>query len=254
MPRGLPRQATSGERPDSAGSNRVTFGRPVARAADGSRYISAARRLTLIMLAAAILWCLAGIAGIQVFRVPTDSMQPTLQAGDRILVLRAWWAGELARGDVVVFDGRGSFLPGTPRTGLVAGQVLPFTSPGEAFYVKRVIGLPGDRVACCDDSGRLMVNGRAVAEPYLYPGDSASEDPFDVEVPSARLWVMGDHRSASTDSRAFLGRAGGGFVPRAGVVGRVIAVGYPPSRAGNLPDASAKVSTVSGTEPIGSTR
>ena len=156
------------------------------------------------------------------YTVPSASMAPTLRSGDRILVdrLTPRWRG-LQRGDVVVFDG------------------AAFGTADRA-YVKRVIGVGGDRVRCCDGRDRLTVNGRALAEPYLHRGDTSSQLRFDVEVPPGRLWVMGDHRSRSRDSRAYLGAPGGDAVAVDDVVGRVVAVTWPFPRAGGLPTYAAK--------------
>ena len=164
----------------------------------------------------------------QAFYIPSGSMQPTLEVGDRVLVSRlAYRFGDVQRGDVVVFDGRGSFAPVEPptsgslpaRVAQAIGRPLGITA-SERDYVKRVIGLPGDRVVCCT-SGRLTVNGAPLEEPYVMPGDAASNQPFDVLVPAGRLWVLGDHRSNSADSRAHLGDPGGGTVPLDRVVGEV---------------------------------
>ena len=106
----------------------------------------------------------------------------------------------MGRGDIVVFDGRGSFAPLNSGNGPVldflggVGHWLGL-SGSDTTYIKRVIGLPGDRVVCCDAGGRLTVNGQPVAEPYLYAGDAPSELKFSVIVPAGRLWLMGDHRS-----------------------------------------------------------
>jgi len=103
-------------------------------------------------------------------------------------------------------------------------------------YVKRVIGLAGDRVACCDAQGRLTVNGAALRESsYLYPGDRPSAESFSVTVPPGRLWVMGDHRGDSADSRYHPDDPGDGTIPDSAVVGRVFMVIWPPSQVRPLP-------------------
>jgi signal peptidase I len=159
------------------------------------------------------------------FSIPSGSMEQTLQVGDRILVDRlSYRFHDVRRGDIVVFDGTEAF----GRLG---------NGPGETDYVKRVIGLPGDHVVCCDEHGRITVNGTPLAETrYLYPGDDPSELKFDEIVPAGRLWLMGDHRSDSLDSRAHLGDPGGGMVPIDKVVGRVMGVVWPLNRLGGLPD------------------
>jgi signal peptidase I len=108
------------------------------------------------------------------------------------------------------------------------GQVVGFSPGDERDFVKRVIGVAGDHVVCCDAQGRITVNGHALDEQgYLHPGDPPSDQPFDVVVPDGKLWVMGDHRSASSDSRAHQGDPGGGFVPTDRVIGRAFAVVWP---------------------------
>ncbi|HQH89322.1 MAG TPA: signal peptidase I, partial [Dermatophilaceae bacterium] len=104
-------------------------------------------------------------------------------------------------------------------------------------YVKRVVGVPGDHVVCCDVDGRLTINGVAVNEPYLYPGNPPSTTRFDVTVPAGKIWVMGDHRSASADSRSQMGKPGGGMVPLDDVVGRAWVRYWPLDRLGSLTPA-----------------
>jgi signal peptidase I len=115
------------------------------------------------------------------------------------------------------------------------GQSFGLVTPDSTDFIKRVIGVGGDRVTCCDTDGRITVNGVPLLEDYLYPGDAPSLQPFDVEVPEGMLWVMGDHRSASADSRSHLGSPGGGFIPEDAVVGRAMNVVWPLSRLSSIP-------------------
>jgi signal peptidase I len=129
------------------------------------------------------------------------------------------------------------------------GRTIGLAPPDERDFVKRVIGVPGDRVRCCDAQGRVTVNGAALDETsYLYPGNAASEVSFDVVVPPGKLWVMGDHRAASSDSRAHLGDPGGGFVPEDRVIGRAFAVVWPLSNRQilSVPDTFAAVPAPTG--------
>jgi len=185
---------------------------------------------------------------VQPFLIPSSSMTPTLEVGDRVLVNKlAYRIGNSpGRGDVVVFDGRESFVneegsDGNPATGLVrkAGAAVGLMKPAETDYVKRVIGVGGDRVRCCDKRGRIEVNGVALDEGYLHEGDDPSAVPFDIDVPHGRLWVMGDHRSDSSDSRDHLGDPGGGTVPVDRVIGRADGIGWPAKRWGPVPNAEA---------------
>lgn len=147
-------------------------------------------------------------------------MKPTLESGERVVVLRPTIDRPLRRGDVVVVDVRGTFVPGHPTVGPLAGSLLART-PDDALLVKRLVGAPGDRVSCCAEDGRLMLNGTPLDEPYLAEGMRASRDAFDVVVPEDRWWLMGDNRAVSDDSRSHLGSPGGGTVSTAVVVGRV---------------------------------
>ncbi|WP_426404327.1 signal peptidase I [Streptomyces sp. R-07] len=188
---------------------------------------------------------------IQPFLIPSGSMEPTLQVGDRILVnkLAYRFGSEPARGDVVVFDGTGSFVreqpQGNPVTGLLhdGAAALGLAEPDETDFVKRVVGTGGDRVVCCDKDGRLTVNGVPVEETYVMLGDRPSSVPFDIVVPQDRLWVMGDHRSQSSDSRDHLGNPGGGMVPVDKVIGRADWIAWPFGRWSTVAgtDAFARV-------------
>lgn len=182
---------------------------------------------------------------MQAFYIPSGSMEDTLQVGDRVLVNKVVYRlRDIHRGDVIVFDGRDSFTPEIvvepPSNPVVrglrwVGGVFGFGPPSEHDFIKRVVGIPGDRVACCDKQGRITVNGVPLDEKdYLFPGDKPSDTPFDIEVPANRLWVMGDHRSASSDSRAHLGEPGGGTVPQEKVVGRAFVIIWPLSDWGTL--------------------
>jgi signal peptidase I len=120
---------------------------------------------------------------------------------------------------------------------------------GHADYIKRVVGVGGDHVVCCDKEGRLQVNGRSVDEStFLYPGDSPSTVPFDVVVPDGALFVLGDHRSDSSDSRDHLGSPGGGMIPVSDVIGRADWIVWPFGRLTRLhrPTAYARVPAAEG--------
>ena len=181
---------------------------------------------------------------VKPFSIPSGSMENTLQVSDRVLVNRAVYkVRDIERGDVIVFDGSGSFVPPQlapdrdPITGALVwvAQSFGLVAPDSTDFIKRVIGTGGDRVTCCDAQGQLTVNGAPLVEDYLFPGDAPSLQPFDVEVPDGMLWVMGDHRSASADSRSHMGDPGGGFVPESSVVGRATTVVWPISRIQNIP-------------------
>jgi signal peptidase I len=169
--------------------------------------------------------------------VPSASMEPTIQPGQHILVDKLSGGSSIHRGDVVVFDGLDSFSR---------------SSNGD--IVKRVIGVSGDHVVCCNSAGKITVNGFALDETYVLPGDVPSTVRFDVIVPEGHLWVMGDDRSDSFDSRYLLGQPGGGMVPVARVVGRVEAIAWPLSAAHRLstPTTFAHV-PASAAAPDGST-
>jgi signal peptidase I len=217
---------------DSPGHRRGVLARLRGRGSDWSP-----SRLLVTLLTAGLLVGLVRVFVVQTFVIPSGSMEPGLQVGDRVVVSRLDYRfGPVHRGDVVVFDGDGVFAPADPPSSLLArlgrDVARALGSPaGETDFVKRVLGVAGDRVACCDDQGRITVNGRPLDEPYVYPGDEPSSVTFDQVVPPGKLWMMGDHRSSSADSRDHLGDPGGGMVPVDRVIGRVVAVWWPWDRA-----------------------
>ncbi|MEO5743237.1 MAG: signal peptidase I [Terracoccus sp.] len=177
------------------------------------------------------------------FAIPSGSMEDTLLVGDRILVTRATDPTDLRRGDIVVFDASRAFhLKAVDRgaLGSLVGAVESLIGQGqETDYVKRLIGLPGDRVRCCAVDGRLEVNGSPLAEPYLKPGGEPSLTRFDVTLPPDRFWVMGDNRGDSADSRSHLGDPGGGTLPGDDIIGKVWVRYWPLDRLGSLDQSPA---------------
>ncbi|MFF3848410.1 signal peptidase I [Streptomyces sp. NPDC002328] len=183
-------------------------------------------RISLTLLACLLFSLFLNAFVAQPFQIPSGSMETGLRIGDRVLVnkLAYRFGAEPRRGDVVVFDGTGYF--------------------GHADYIKRVVGVGRDHVVCCDKDGRIQVNGRPVDEStFLYPGDSPSTVRFDVVVPEGALFVLGDHRSASSDSRDHLGSPGGGMIPVGEVIGRADWIVWPSAHLARLhrPSAYARV-------------
>lgn len=179
------------------------------------------------------------------FVIPSGSMENTLLVGDRILVTRTTDPTDLRRGDIVVFDASRAFrLKAVDRgaLGSLVGAVESLVGQGqETDYVKRLIGLPGDRVRCCAADGRLEVNGAPLAEPYLKPGEQPSLTTFDVTLAPGRFWVMGDNRADSADSRSHLGDPGGGTLPGDDIIGKVWVRYWPLDRLGSLDQSPAAV-------------
>jgi signal peptidase I len=232
-----------------AGAGRARPARRVRRGVSG-----VLRETVLVLGSALILSLLIKTFLAQAFFIPSASMQDTLIEGDRVVVSKLTpGVFDLDRGDVVVFKDPGGWLgyPGAPQPEsrrAVLNEVLTYVGllPPDAgeHLIKRLIGLPGDRVACCDDDGRLTVNGTAINEPYLKPGSVPSESQFDVLVPAQRLWMMGDNRQNSQDSRAHLGEPGGGMVPVDDVVGKAFVVMWPLDRFTVLRDPAAVFAAV----------
>jgi signal peptidase I len=179
---------------------------------------------------------------VQAFFIPSESMQNTLLVGDRVLVNKfsARFGGDVQRGQVIVFRDPGGWLgenqddttgnPIVKKLKDVFSFVGLLPSQSEKDLIKRVIGVPGDKVVCCDSQGHITVNGVPLDEPYLYPGDKPSDRQFSITVPPNRLWVMGDHRSDSADSRSHMGGPGNGTIPSENVVGRAFVTVWPFNR------------------------
>ncbi|HEX9065616.1 MAG TPA: signal peptidase I [Streptosporangiaceae bacterium] len=202
---------------------------------------------------------------VQPFFIPSSSMENTLLVGDKVLVNKlVYRVRPISRGDVVVFDGAGSWLPPTASSppahngiarlyddtlGALFSSIrgLFGSPPGQTDYIKRVIGLPGDHVKCCNSQGQITVNGVPLHESsYVIPGARPSQGAFNVVVPPGRLWVMGDNRPESADSRLHdckytytpptcVPYDRSGTIPESDVIGRAFMIVWPPSRFRILP-------------------
>ncbi len=182
---------------------------------------------------------------VQFFYIPSGSMENTLQIQDRVAVNKVpFISGSISRGDVVVFRDPANWLPepyentenkvvAKIKEGLVAVGVLP--NPAKQYLVKRVIGVAGDHIICCSN-GKLTINGTETNEPYIFAGNKPSDMDFNVTVPAGKIWVMGDHRGSSADSRYHQDDVNHGFVPLEKVTGRVFAIIWPLKHVGFVPN------------------
>jgi signal peptidase I len=174
---------------------------------------------------------------VQFFYIPSGSMENTLQINDRVAVNKVPFIGKsIKRGDVVVFRDPDNWLPepyvgdqnkfiAKIKDGFVAVGVLP--NPAKQYLVKRVIGVAGDKVECCSKDKKLMINGVEIDEPYIFAGNTASDTNFNVTVPAGKVWVMGDHRGASADSRFHQDDVNNGMVPTSKITGKVVGIIWP---------------------------
>ncbi|GEO92578.1 signal peptidase I [Kocuria flava] len=201
------------------------------------------REIVLVLLWAVLIAFVVKTLLVRGFYIPSGSMENTLQLNDRIFVnVVEPTVGPLERGDIVVFEDAKGWLPpqddgdgglsDTVYDALAFVGVLPDRT--DQHLIKRVIGVGGDRVVCCDASGRVTVNGHPLEEreAYLYPGAAPSDIPFEVVVPEDHYFVMGDHRNASADSRVHLGDAteDSAFIAHDEVVGTAFVIAWPLDR------------------------
>ena len=263
--------APAADRPDPAGSaaagpsdaerdqaepgpGKSEPGKADAKGSGRKRNRSFWRELPVLIVVALAIALLIKTFVVQAFFIPSSSMEDTLLIGDKVLVNKVvYHLRPIKAGDVIVFDGAGSWNPvpaaqppsSDPIVRLYHATLVPLfhsigglfgTAPGQTDYIKRVIGVPGDHVACCNAQGQVTVNGVALHEKgYLFPGAQPSEIRFSDTVPPGRLWVMGDNRLVSDDSRLHRDDPGSGTIPENKVIGRAFMIVWPPQRWRVLP-------------------
>ncbi|MET9932405.1 MULTISPECIES: signal peptidase I [unclassified Streptomyces] len=214
--------------------------RKLARKVKRRRQRSAIREIPILITVAVLIALVLKTFLVQAFVIPSGSMEQTIRISDRVVVdkLTPWFGSRPERGDVVVFKDPGGWLhedpvpPADDPVGIKqAKQALTFIgllpSADERDLIKRVVAVGGDTVRCCDADGRITVNGVPLDEPYLHPGNPPSTIPFEVKVPEGRIFVLGDHRSDSADSRFHLDEEDHGTVAEEQVVGRAVAIVWP---------------------------
>ncbi|MGW1159607.1 signal peptidase I [Streptomyces sp. NPDC002513] len=257
LPTGVRRAAVSGP----TGRSRAER-RKLQRKVKRKRRRSAVREIPLLVGVAVLIALVLKTFLVQAFVIPSGSMENTIQIGDRVLVdkLTPWFGSTPQRGDVVVFRDPGDWLAGEKTTknndpvvikqvkeGLTWIGLLP--SDNDRDLIKRVVAVGGDTVKCCDAQGRVTVNGTPLNEPYIHPENKPSDFSFSVTVPPGRLWVMGDHRANSADSRYHRTEKFSGTVSEKSVVGRAVVIAWPVGHWTRLkePDTYASVPSGSAT-------
>ncbi|MGW3629181.1 signal peptidase I [Streptomyces sp. NPDC005122] len=256
LPTGTRRASGGAVRPGRA--ERRKLQRKVKR----RRRRSAVKEIPLLVGVAVLIALVLKTFLVQAFVIPSGSMESTIQIGDRVLVdkFTPWFGSKPQRGDVVVFKDPGDWLAGEKTTkqndpvvikqvkeGLTQIGLLP--SDNDKDLIKRVVAVGGDTVKCCDTQGRVTVNGMPLAEPYIHADNKPSDFPFEETVPKGRLWVMGDHRANSADSRYHRKEKYGGTVSEKSVVGRAMVIAWPFGHWTRLkePDTYASVPSGSAT-------
>ncbi len=229
--------AETDESAGEQGASRADRRRHRARTPHRGGLIGFLRETAIVLVTALVLSLVIKTFLAQAFYIPSESMQNTLMVNDRVLV-SLLEPGPLAleRGDIIVFTDPGGWLTGVPRpqrsgAGKVVVDVLTFVGvlPQDSgnHLIKRVIGLPGDHVVCCDAQQRITINGTPIDETYLPIGTQPSTIAFDITVPADSVWVMGDNRGFSEDSRYHQDLPGGGSLAESNIVGRAVLLFWP---------------------------
>lgn len=221
---------------------------------------AAVREILIVVVIALIISLVVKTFFFRAFYIPSGSMENTLQKNDRIFAnLMVPGPFELQRGDVVVFrDDQGWLPPIASTVTNPIGEFMAFVGlvpdPSNQHLIKRIIGMPGDTVSCCAPDGKLTINGVAITEPYVFEGDTPSDQEFTKVVPEGKIWVMGDHRAESADSR-YHENLQGGFVDLDSVEGKASVISWPLDRLGgisNYPEVFSVVPEPQGTAPASS--
>ena len=218
--------------PESSASSESSASAEPAGRSGGRGPLGILTETAVLVVVAVVLAALIKAFLVQAFYVPSQSMSPTLAPDDRILVEKpSYWAGGPERGDIVVFADPGGWLGALPeQTTLQKGLSAIGLLPTGGHLVKRVIATGGETVACCDPDGKLLIDGRSLDEPYLPAAVRPSRIEFKATVPEGYIWVMGDNRSDSEDSRFHQDDPGKGFVPVEDVVGKTFVIVWPVDR------------------------